>query len=148
MTNLNIKIKKLNDKAVIPEYATEGSAGMDLVAISEKVVIDGAAQYIEYGTGLAFELPPGYCMLLMPRSSISSKTSLILNNSIGLVDSDYRGEVTFRFKNVAPIGGRKYKIGEKIGQLVIVPYPKVTFEQVTELNETARGTGSYGSTGA
>lgn len=145
MTNLNIKIKKLNDKAVIPEYATEGSAGMDMVATSEKVVIDGACQYIEYGTGLAFELPPGYCMLLLPRSSISSKTSLILNNSIGLVDQDYSQEVKFRFKNIAPIGGRKYKVGEKIGQLVIIPYPKIVFEEVKEIAETTR-TGGFGST--
>lgn len=147
MAVLPIKIKKINDKAVIPQYATNGSAGMDLVAVSEKVVSDGTKQYIEYGTGLAFEIPKGYVMLVVPRSSISSNTTLMLNNSIGVIDSDYRGEVTFRFKNMTPGFGKKYKIGDRIGQLIVIPYPEIRFDQVEELSETARGEGGYGSSG-
>lgn len=147
MSQLPVKIKKLNPKAVIPEYGTEHAAGLDLTAVSESNHIDGSIAYTEYSTGLAIQLEPGYCALLIPRSSISSNTSLVLANSVGLLDSDYRGEIKFRFKNIMFGAGKKYKVGEKIGQILIIPYPKIKLEEVDELESTERGSGGFGSTG-
>lgn len=142
---MNVKIKKLNDAAVIPVRGTEHSAGMDLTAVSKEVVDNGKHGYVNYGTGLAFVIPEGHVGLLFPRSSIS-KTGLILSNSCGIIDSDYRGEVTMRFKHIKDTDD--YNIGDRIGQLIIIPYPQVTFEEVSELDETVRGTSGYGSTGS
>ena len=142
---MNVKIKKLNDAAVIPVRGTEHSAGMDLTAVSKEVVDNGKHGYVNYGTGLAFAIPEGHVGLLFPRSSIS-KTGLILSNSAGVIDSDYRGEVTMRFKHIKDTDN--YNIGDRIGQLIIIPYPQVTFEEVSELDETVRGAGGYGSTGS
>lgn len=140
-----IKIKKLNDSSVLPTRGTTNSAGMDLTAISKEVVDNGKHGYVNYGTGLAFAIPEGHVGLLFPRSSIS-KTGLILSNSVGVIDSDYRGEVTMRFKHIKDTDD--YNIGDRIGQLVIIPYPQVTFEEVSELDETVRGACGYGSTGS
>lgn len=147
MSKLPVKIKKLNPNAVIPQYSTDGAAGLDLTAISEKAFMDGAINYVSYGTGLAVKIPDGYVGLIFPRSSITSNTSMILGNAVGVIDSDYTGEISFRFKNLLPAGNKKYKVGERVGQLVIVPYPKIDFEEVDDLGETTRGSGSYGSTG-
>lgn len=147
MVIMQVKIKKLNDKAVIPVQADSGSAGMDLVATSEKFVIEGAINYIEYGTDLAIEIPEGYMGLILPRSSVSSNTTLLLANSVGLIDSSYRGELKLRFKSIVPMAAKKYKVGEKIGQLVIIPYPKIQFTEVEELSNTSRGQGGFGSSG-
>lgn len=143
---VNLKIKKLNQNAVVPKYATDSAAGMDLTATSEKFFADGPVSYIEYGTGLSVEIPEGYVGLLFPRSSISSGTSLSLANSVGVIDSDYRGEIKFRFRNLMFGSGRKYNIGDRIGQLIILPYPKFEVEEVDELNDTDRGSGGFGST--
>ena len=141
---MNVKIKKLVPEAQIPIYATVGSNAMDIVAVSKTIVDRGDFAYIEYGTGLAFEIPEGYGLFLLPRSSIS-KTGLILANSIGLGDSDFRGEISFRFKYIS--GTPDYNVGDRIGQLLILETPKIEFEEVTELSETQRGSGGYGSTG-
>ena len=141
-----VRIKKLHENAVIPKYATDGSAGMDLTAVSEKRVIEGAVTYIEYGTGLSFEVSPGHCALLLPRSSISSNTTLVLSNSTGLLDSDFRGEVTFRFKTLAAGATKKYNVGDRIGQILILPYPRIEFEAVEELYDPKTRNGGYGST--
>ncbi len=143
---LPVKIKKLSDKAVIPKYAESGSAGMDMVATSMKAYFQGAIAYVEYGTDLAIEIPEGFVGLIYPRSSISSATTFVLANSVGVIDSSYRGEIKFRFKSITPVG-RLYNVGDRIGQIVIMPYPQVQFEEVTELSDTDRGTGGYGSTG-
>lgn len=141
---MKVKIKKLNDFATIPAYATDGSAGMDITAISKTYDDDGN---IVYGTGLAFEIPQGYVGLLFPRSS-NAKMNLILTNSVGVIDSDYRGEVTFKFKRAdASCEGEQYTIGDRIGQMVIVPYPHIEWEEVKELSATKRGKQGYGSTG-
>lgn len=145
MARLPIKIKKLNEKAVLPQKADNGSAGWDLIATSERLVLEGPISYVEYGTSLALEIPPGFVGLLFPRSSISSNTSLILNNSIGLLDSSYRGEIKARFKSTLTVGGKKYKLGDKIAQLMVIPYPEIDFEEVNELSETKRGDGGFGS---
>lgn len=118
---------------------------MDLTAISETIVEEGGYGYIEYGTGLAFEIPETHVMLIYPRSSISNK-GLILSNSVGVVDSDYRGEVKFRFKWIK--GSNKYNVGDRVGQFMIIPRPIIDLEEVEELSTTERGDGGFGSTGS
>lgn len=148
---LNVKIKKLVPEAVIPKYAHPTDAGMDLTAISMEYK-DGV--YI-YGTGLAIEIPKGYVGMIFPRSS-NFKQDLWLTNSVGIIDSAYRGEIKFMFKNVVtqitPEEVDNYipkiwEVGDRIGQLIIMPYPSVAFEEVSELSESDRGTGGFGSTG-
>lgn len=141
---MKVKIKKLDPKAVLPLYSKRGDAAMDLTAISLTKVDRDTFGYLEYGTGLAVEIPEGYVGLLFPRSSISN-SGLILSNSVGLIDSGYRGEVKFRFKHILDTAA--YKVGDRIGQIIILPYPQIEFEEVDELSSTDRGEGSFGSTG-
>lgn len=145
MNFMKVNIKKLNENAVIPQYATDGSAGMDVTAVSVNITDD----YIEYDTGLAIETPPGYVTLMFPRSS-NSKKDLLLCNSVGICDSDYRGPLKFRFKRVkglhsAPL--RQYEVGDRIGQIMILPYPTIEFNEASELSDTQRGNGGFGSSG-
>ncbi len=140
---MNILIKKLHKDSVIPKYAKEGDAGLDLTATSKWFDADGN---VCYGTGLAFEIPTGYVGLLFPRSSNAKKT-LLLSNSVGVLDSGYRGEVTFKFKNLEDEWSEEYNIGDRIGQIIILPYPQVNFIEAEELSETERGDGGYGSSG-
>lgn len=139
---LNVNIKKLNNNAIMPQYAKAGDAGLDLVATE----INLTEYYIEYKTGLAFEIPDGYVGLLFSRSSISKK-DLILSNAVGIIDSGYRGEVSFRFKKLDKNDLNIYIVGDKIGQIVILPYPKINLQFVETLSNTERGVGGYGSTG-
>jgi len=138
---MKVKIKKTHKDAVIPTYAKNGDAGMDLIAVS----VNATDKYIEYDIGLAFEIPKGYVGLIFPRSSIS-KTDMILSNSVGVIDSEYRGNITARFIK-SRNGVDCYKIGDKIAQIMIIPHPSIEFEEVNSLSETERGTGGYGSTG-
>ena len=156
---MKVRIKKLSDKAVIPHKAHTTDAGFDLVATSMERDDDGC---LVYGTGLAFEIPEGHVGLLFPRSS-NAKKDLILTNSVGVIDSGYRGEVTMKFKPAllfvdngiamrtttlnCDIWNHYYKVGDRIGQLIIIPYPNVEFEESNELSSTDRGAGGYGSTG-
>ena len=140
---MKIKIKKLHKNAIIPTCAKNGDAGMDLVATSESYDEFGN---IVYGTGLSFEIPKGYVGLLFPRSS-NSKKDLILSNSVGVLDSGYRGEVMFKFKfSNCDYSENTYEIGDRIGQLIILPYPQIKFEEVEDLSKTERGYGGFGST--
>lgn len=144
---MKVKIKKLHPDAVVPSYAKPGDAGMDLTAFSKKVE---NGLYV-YGTGLAFEIPPGFVGLVFPRSSISKK-ELTLANSVGVIDSGYRGEVCFKFRDVVRddwdyCDPFDYSVGDRIGQLIIMPYPQVEFEEVEELEDTERGDGGFGSSG-
>lgn len=145
MSTVKVKVKKLNENAVIPQYTTPGAACVDLVATS--VTYDKYQNYV-FGTGLAFEIPKGYVGRLYPRSS-NSKTNLYLTNSVGNIDSDYRGEVMVKFKSrdLEMFGYEYYKVGDRIAQLAIEEVPIVEFEEVEELSETQRGDGGYGSTG-
>lgn len=143
--SLKVKIKRLYTNAIIPSYAKPGDACMDLTAISEAIVEEGGYGYVEYGTGLSFEVPENYVMLIYPRSSISNQ-GLLLSNSVGVVDSGYRGEVKFRFKWVK--GTNKYNVGDRVGQFMIIPRPIMDLEEVEELSETERGSGGFGSTNA
>ena len=138
---MRVKVLKLHQNAVIPAYSKKGDAGMDLTATR----VWSEDNNVCYGTGLAFEIPEGYVGLLFPRSS-NAKKDLLLTNSVGVLDSGYRGEVTFKFKPTKQ-GGRMYEVGDRIGQLIIIPYPQIEFEESEELSETERGNGGYGSTG-
>lgn len=138
-----VKVKKLVKEAVIPTYAKNGDAGMDLTAVSKSV--DEEAAIATYGTGLAFEIPKGYVGLIFPRSS-SYKQQSILTNSVGVIDSGYRGEVMCKFYQSFD-GTPSYEIGDRIAQIIIMPYPQIQFVESEELSETERNTGGYGSTG-
>jgi dUTP pyrophosphatase len=140
---MKVRIKKLHQDAVIPSYAKEGDAGLDLIAISENFTFG----QVTFGFGLAFEIPEGYVGLIFPRSSIR-RTNLELSNSVGVIDSGYRGEVQATFNLNAGIQEIEYTVGCKIAQMIIVPYPKIEFEEVSELSGSERGTGGFGHTGA
>lgn len=135
------KFKKIFFDAEIPSYIKKGDAGMDLRARS----LTRTGQYYEYGTGLGLETPEGYVALLFPRSSISN-TDHYLRNSVGVIDSGYRGEIKVRM-SVPELGGKEYAIGDKIAQLVIIKLPWVEIQEIEELSETDRGEGGFGSTG-
>jgi dUTP pyrophosphatase len=139
---MKVRIKKLDPNSVIPSYANAGDAGLDLTAVSKTVDNSGN---IVYGTGLAFEIPQGYVGLVFPRSS-NAKKDLWLTNSVGVIDSGYRGEVMFKYRPVS-FKEREYMVGERVGQLIIMPYPYIEFEEADELSESERSTGGYGSSG-
>lgn len=151
---MQVKIKRLHPNSVIPKYAKPGDAGMDLTATSKFFDEYGN---ICYGVGLAFEIPEGYVGLIFPRSSCSKK-QLILANAVGVIDSGYRGEVIMKFKPSIALDREQcatkeriyeiYDIGERIAQMIIVPYPYIEFEEVDELSKTERDSGGYGSSGA
>lgn len=145
---MKVRIQTLNDKAVIPQYAKPGDAGMDLTATS--MYFDTYGNVV-YGTGLAMEIPEGYVGLIFPRSS-NSKKELYLTNHVGVVDSGYRGEIMFKFRptgdySIEVPNQTHYGVGERVGQLVIIPYPKIEFVPVLTLTETERGDGGFGSSG-
>lgn len=144
MNNLMVKFKRTHPDAIVPCYATKGDAGLDLTAVS--VEYDVANQVYVYNTGISIEIPEGYYGQLVPRSSIK-KTGMRLVNSPGTIDSSYRGNVLAVFSLTNKMD-RVYKVGEKIAQLIILPYPNISLQEVQELSETKRGKGGFGSTGA
>jgi dUTP pyrophosphatase len=137
---MKVNIKKLVENAVIPTYAKPGDAGMDLYSTSIEVSEDGV---VTYGTGLSMEIPEGYVGLLFPRSS-NYKQDLVLCNSVGVIDSGYRGEIMFKYFQ---IGENMYKVGDRVGQIIILPYPQIEFAEVDDLSKTERGEGGFGHTG-
>lgn len=138
---MKVKIKRLHPNAVIPSYAKPGDAGLDLTAVS----MSGDKEQVTYGTGLALEIPEGYVGLVFPRSSVR-KQEQYLSNAVGVIDSGYRGEIMTTF-NSRYYSEKKYQVGDKIAQLIIMPYPTVELEEVKELSNTERGEGGFGSTG-
>lgn len=164
---MKVNIKRLHKDAVIPTYAKHGDAGMDLTAVSKSYDEHGN---VVYGTGLAFEIPFGHAGYLFPRSS-NAKKGLLLSNSVGVIDSGYRGEVLFKFKSSLrhttlwtiiklAFGFRKnasahnifsldsmYQVGDRIGQIIIMPIPHIEFNEVDELSDSERGNGGFGSSG-
>lgn len=138
---MNVKFKKLDASAKIPRYLKPGDAGMDLTSIS----LTMHPQYWEYGTGLAMALPKGYVGLLFPRSSISN-TDHYLKNSVGVIDSGYRGEIKIRMSTPI-LGGNSYGIGDRVAQLIIIKIPWVEIEEVDDLEPSDRGEKGFGSTG-
>lgn len=163
--SMKVRIKKLSPNARIPKKAHATDAGFDLYATSFRY--DKEEGNLVYGTGLALEIPEGYVGYIFPRSSISRK-DLMLTNAVGVVDAGYRGEVMCKYKiparvysytpkrTMAPIytpernqyaNSDIYEVGERIGQLIIMPIPSIEFEESDELSDSERGTGGYGSSG-
>jgi dUTP pyrophosphatase len=140
---MKVKIKKLHSDAVIPTYAKRGDAGMDLVATE---ILSNTTFDITYGLGVALEIPEGFVGLVFPRSSIR-KYELALSNSVGVIDSGYRGELQATFKKTNGLDSLSYKVGDRVVQIMIIPHPTIEFEEVNELNNTERGEGGFGSTG-
>lgn len=139
---IEIKFKKLCAEAVMPTKAHQSDAGADLTATSKHW--DDEKQCWIYGTGIATEIPEGYVGLVFPRSSIR-KYGLALANSIGVIDSGYRGEIMCSFK---PTGScPTYNVGDKIAQMIIMPYPETNYVEATELSDSERGENGHGSSG-
>ena len=141
----NVKIKKLNDNAIIPTYGSPFSAGADLYSAMDDVTIAPHATIL-IKTGLALELPVGFTGLIYARSGLASKRGLAPANKVGVIDCDYRGEVMVALHNHSEVEQTVSK-GERIAQLVITPYVVADFEEADELSETVRGEGGFGSTG-
>ena len=146
METQNVRVKKVNEKAIIPTCGTEYAAGADLYAcIDEKTSFEpGETKLIK--TGVAMEVPIGYAGLIYARSGLASKRGLAPANKVGVVDSDYRGEIMVALHNHSN-EVKEIEPGERIAQFVIAPYLKAVFEEVDELDETVRGEGGFGSTG-
>lgn len=142
----NINIKKLNPNATIPTYGSEYAAGADLYACIEDALTIAPGETVLVKTGLAMELPIGYAGLIYARSGLASKRGLAPANKVGVIDSDYRGEVMVALHNHSSID-QTIEPNERIAQLVITPYIKGIFSETDDLSDTVRGEGGFGSTG-
>lgn len=142
-----LKIKKLDEKAIIPTYGTEYSAGADLYALLDEDLEIKPGETVMIGTGLAMAIPTGYAGLIYARSSLGSKKGLAPANKVGIIDSDYRGEIKVPLFNQSKETQIIAK-NERIAQIIFTPYLKVNFQETDELNDTTRGTGGFGSTNA
>lgn len=142
---MRVKIKKLHKDAVIPSYAKAGDAGLDLTAIGVNILEDIDSNVITYNTGLSIEIPENHVGLIFPRSSIYKK-ELLLSNSVGVIDSGYRGEIMLKFITYQH-SKLIYEVGDRVGQLIILPYPQIEFEEVNELTASHRGNNGFGSSG-
>lgn len=174
--DLNVKVKRLHPDAIIPQYATLGAAGFDLVAVEDVIIEPGQTKLIP--TGLAFEIPQGFEMQIRMRSGIAKRTPLRLPNAVGTIDSDYRAEVFMMFENTQRFdlgdlyfddreiryattieaknerimefvrdGSYVIRKGDRVAQAVIAPVMRAHIEEADELSETKRGGGGFGSTG-
>lgn len=166
---MKVKIKKLTKTALLPTKAHATDAGFDLYA--DSIQYDNNGNTV-YGTGIAIEIPQGHVGLIFPRSS-NAKKDLILSNSVGVIDSGYRGEIMAKFKTTqnvcnpfklwwqaflwryreiniqwTAVHHREYRIGDRIAQIIIIPYPDVEFEESDNLSDSDRGSGGYGSSGS
>ncbi len=141
-----VKIKKISENAIIPTYGTEFSAGADIYALLENDIEIKPNETVMIKTGLQMEIPEGYAGFIYPRSGISVKRGLAPANKVGVIDSDYRGEVMVALHNHSTIA-QKVEKGERIAQLIIAPYVHAIFEEADELDDTVRGEGGFGSTG-
>lgn len=142
-----LRIKRLDERAILPKRATLGSAGLDLHALIESPVDVAPGQLVTVGTGLAIGLPDsGYVALVFARSGLAVRHGVALSNGVGVIDSDYRGEIKVGLCN---LGSESYTIepGERIAQLVVMPVCALPVIEVDSLEETARGQGGFGSTG-
>jgi dUTP pyrophosphatase len=146
---MQIRFKKLNELAKMPTKAHPTDAGFDLTATSRESDINGN---LVFGTGIAVEIPDGYVGLIFPRSSIC-KQQLMMCNSVGVIDSGYRGEMMVKFKKgesasfLSPNYEPLYNIGDRVAQIIIIPYPSIEFVEVDNLTDSDRGKGGHGSSG-
>lgn len=141
-----MKIKALHPNFRMPTKGSEHAAGFDLYMPEKGIVLPRADYGVSIALGFAAEVPAGHVALLLPRSGAGAKHGLSLNNTCGVIDSDYRGEwmASVRIHNNKPF---KWEAGERLFQVVIVPVPSITLEQVDELSDTSRGEGGFGSSG-
>ena len=143
---MDVKFKKLHDDAKIPSYAHDTDAGLDLTAVSFTQEFDKSNKLVlVYHTGLAVEIPEGHVGLIFMRSSVSNK-SISLTNAVAVIDSRYRGELLLKYKITTDSLPTIYQPGEKIGQLIIIPYPKINPIEAEELDSSDRNEGGFGST--
>lgn len=143
---VTLKIKKLTDKAIVPTYGTQFSAGADLCNAEEATVVVEPGETRLVHTGLSFEIPEGCVGLIFARSGLASKRGLAPANKVGVIDSDYRGEVMVSLFNQSSLT-QTIEYGDRIAQIAIVPFIKAQFELADELSDTVRGEGGFGSTG-
>jgi dUTP pyrophosphatase len=144
---MKVNFKKLNENAVVPTYGSQFAAGADLYACTNGETVEfapGETKLIK--TGLAMEIPEGYAGLIYARSGIANKRGLAPSNKVGVVDSDYRGEIMVSLHNHS-LETQSITDGERIAQMVIAPFLKVEYTEVEELTDTVRGEGGFGSTG-
>jgi len=143
---MEVKVKKLNDKATLPKYETEHAAAMDVRACLDAPMILQPLERAMIPTGLAFEIPEGHEMQVRARSGLSIKHGITMVNGIGTIDADYRGELNILVIN---LGQEAFEIEPdmRIAQLLVTKYEKVSWQVTEELSETARGAGGFGSTG-
>lgn len=142
---MNLKFKKLNKSAIQPSYMKEGDCGLDLTAAT---IVKNNLFSVWYNTDIAVEIPKNHFGMLQPRSSITNDGNLYLANSVGILDSGFRGGIQLRFNRTLKgfFTRQKYNVGDKIAQLIIVPFKNVTLEEVENLSKTNKNIGSYGST--
>lgn len=143
---MNVKIKKLNENAIIPTRGSEYAAGYDLYACTTKQIAIEPHSTVKVGTGLAIEIPDGYFGAIFARSGIATKRGLRPSNCVGACDSDYRGEYIVALHNDTGVP-QTIEPHERIAQLIVMPYLPVEFTEVEELTDTVRGSGGFGSTG-
>lgn len=143
---MEIKIKRLNERAKIPTFGTEFSAGADLYCAEEHEISVCSGQKCSIGTGISMEIPEGYVGLVFARSGLACKNGLRLCNSVGVIDADYRGEIKVVLHNDSEYV-REIKPGERVAQMIVMPYPKISFIEVEELSDTVRGESGFGGTG-
>ncbi len=142
---MKMRFKKLDNRAIRPTYGTEYSAGADLYSLEDSVTVEPHTTVLIH-TGIAVEIPEGYCGLIFARSGLATKRGLAPANKVGVIDADYRGEVMVALHNHSDIA-TTIDAGERIAQLAIVPFLKVEYEETDELSDTVRGAGGFGSTG-
>ena len=143
---MTVRIKKLSEGATVPTYGTDFSAGADLYNLTDAAVTVEPHKTVLIKTGLAVEIPEGYCGLIFARSGLATKRGLAPANKVGVIDADYRGEVMVALHNHTDLP-QTVEAGERVAQLAILPFLKAEFEVAEELSETVRGEGGFGSTG-
>ena len=143
---VNVKIKKLDERAVVPTYGSDFSAGADLYYAGGEALVIAPHTTVLVHTGIAMEIPEGLVGLVFARSGLASKRSLAPANKVGVIDSDYRGEIMVALHNHSD-KEQTIEAGERVAQLVLMPYVSAAFELADELADTARGAGGFGSTG-
>ena len=143
---MQLKVKKLNENAIIPTYGTEFSAGADLYALPGESITVAPHSTVLVHTGLSMEIPEGYVGLIFARSGLATKKGLAPANKVGVIDADYRGEFMVALHNHTD-QPKTVDGGERVAQLVIVPYLTASFVEVDDLTQTVRGEGGFGSTG-
>lgn len=144
--NVPIKIKKLSDKAIIPTYGTPMSAGADIYALLDEEITINPGEAVMIHSGISMAIPEGYVGLIFARSSLAKNKGLAPSNKVGVIDSDYRGEIMTHLLNHSDTPATLAP-GDRVAQMVIVPYIFGEFEEAESLDETQRGVGGYGSTG-